>query len=157
MTLPSTSEPSAPRPSVPRLLLGAVGVGLIGVGLFNLLSIGFVDVLWVGFWLGLGLVLHDGVLAPATAALSKLAADRWPADKRRGLLIALVSVGSLTLIALPLFGQQGAVAGNDSLLGRNYLVGWAVACLLVLLGAGVAEAVGRVRAKRASSPSTTSR
>ena len=145
------------RPSMPRLLMGLVGVGLIAVGLFNLLSIGFVDLLWVGFWLGLGLVLHDGFLAPATAALSKLAADRWSADKRRVLLVALVAIGSLTLIAMPLIIQRGAVAGNDSLLGRNYLVGWAVACLLVLIGAGLAEVVGRVRAKRVSSPSTAPR
>lgn len=145
------------RPSLPRLLMGVGGVALIGVGLFNLMSIGFVDVLWVGFWLGLGLVLHDGVLAPATAALSKLAADRWSAKNRRVLLVALVCIGSLTLIALPLFGQQGAVAGNDTLLGRNYLLGWALACLLVLLGAALAEVVGRIRASREPRKSTASR
>lgn len=137
------------RPSTPRLLIGLGGVGLIGVGLFNLMSIGLVDLLWVGFWLGLGLVAHDGVLAPATAALSKLAADRWPAHRRRALLVALVGIGSLTLVALPLVIQQGSVVGNDTLLGRNYLLGWAVACLLVLLGAAAAEVVGRVRAGRA--------
>lgn len=137
------------RPSTPRLLIGLGGVGLIGVGLFNLMSIGLVDLLWVGFWLGLGLVAHDGVLAPATAALSKLAADRWPTHRRRALLVALVGIGSLTLVALPLVIQQGSVVGNDTLLGRNYLLGWAVACLLVLLGAAAAEVVGRVRAGRA--------
>jgi len=137
--------------------MGVIGVGLVGVGLFNLLSIGLVDVAWVVFWLGLGLVLHDGVLAPATAVLSGLAADRWSADKRRVLLVALVCIGSLTLIALPMIIQRGAVPGNETLLGRNYLLGWAIACLLVLLGAGLAEVAGRIRAKRVSSPSTTPR
>jgi len=145
------------RPSVPRLLMGLGGAGLIGVGLFNLLAVGLVNLLWVGFWLAAGLILHDGVLAPATAALSKLAADRWSAKARRVLLVALVCIGSLTLIALPLFGQRNAVAGNPTLLGRNYLAGWAVACLLVLIGAALAEVVGRLRAKRAAPRSTARR
>jgi len=143
-------------PSMPRLLLGLGGVTLIGAGLFNSFALDFVDLLWLGFWLAAGLVVHDGVLAPGTAGLSKLAADRWPAHGRRIPLVATVVIGSLTLIALPLLKQQGAVPGNSTLLGRNYLVGWAVACALVLLGAALAEVVGRVRARRLSPKSTAS-
>lgn len=145
------------RPSVPRLLLGLSGLGLLGIGLVNLAPLGLVDLLWLGFWLGLGLLLHDGVLAPATAAVSQLAAQRWSAKRRGGLLVATVCLASLTLIALPLFGQQGAVAGNDSLLGRNYLLGWGVACLLVLLASALAHLVGHLRTRKDSSQSTAAR
>ncbi|MDQ4038539.1 MAG: hypothetical protein M3313_09360 [Actinomycetota bacterium] len=154
MTRPAMRPPSVRRPSMPRLLLGLGGGGLLGIGLFNLLALGFHDLLWVGFWLGLGLVAHDGVLAPATAGLSKLAADRWPAHRRRVLLVAVVCIGTLTLLALPLVIQRDAVAGNDTLLGRNYLLGWAAACLLVVIGAGTAEVLGRMRSNRVPPRST---
>lgn len=135
------------RLPVVRLLLGIVGVSLIAVGLLNSLALGFIDLLWLGFWLGAGLVVHDGLLAPGTAGLSKLTA-RWPARRRRIPLVATVTIGSLTLIALPMIMQQDAVPGNPTLLGRNYLVGWAVACLLVLAGAALAALVARLRAPR---------
>lgn len=140
--------------AAPRLLIGLAGLVLIGVGLIEVLDLDLVDMLWLGFWLAAGVVAHDGVLAPATTVLGKLTADRLPAHRRRVLVVAAVSIGSLTLLVLPLLGQQGAVAGNDTLLGRNYLVGWAAACLLVVLGAALAEVVGRLRAKRDSAQST---
>jgi len=150
-----TSKPAVFNAGLLRLLAGAGGLALIGVGIVNLLGIDLVNLLWVGFWLAAGLVLHDGVLAPATAALSRLAADNWSVSRRRHFVIALIAIGSLTLIALPLLGRQNAVAGNPSLIGRNYLAGWAVACLLVILGVALAAAVGRLRAKRRTAQFTT--
>ncbi len=142
------------RPSVPRAAMGLGGVLLIGLGVVNLLAFDVVDLLWVFFWLGAGLILHDGVVAPATALAGKFAADRWSPTARRSLVIALVCIGSLTLIAVPLVIQHNAVAGNDTLLGRNYLVGWAIAALLVVVGVGLAEGVGRARAHRRQRQST---
>lgn len=135
------------RLPVLRLLLGLGGVTLIAVGLLNSLALGFIDLLWLGLWLGAGLVVHDGLLAPGTAGLSKVTA-RWPARRRRIALVATVTIGSLTLIALPMIMQQDAVPGNPTLLGRNYLVGWAVACLLVLAGAALAALIARLRVPR---------
>jgi len=152
MTRPVTSGAPAAR-----IAIGVGGLVLVGVGLFNLLGIDFVNLLWVGFWLAAGLFLHDFVLSPAIAVSSKLVARRWSVTGRRVPLVALVSIASLTLIALPLLGKPGAEAGNPTLLGRNYLVGWAAACLLVLLGAALAEVAGRVRARRGSRLSTTPR
>ncbi|MGI8722049.1 MAG: hypothetical protein ACR2JG_07460 [Geodermatophilaceae bacterium] len=150
------------KAGAPRLLIGLAGLVLMGVGAIELLEFDLVDLLWVGFWLAAGVVLHDGVLAPATSVLGslsadRLSADRLSADRRRLLVIAAVSVGSLTLLALPLILQQDGVAGNSSLLGRNYLVGWVVACALVLIGATIATVVGRVRAKRTAPKSTAAR
>lgn len=145
------------RPSVPRLVMGLGGVVLVGLGVVNLFDFDFVDLLWVGFWLGAGLFVHDGVVAPATAVGSKLAADRWSPTARRGALIALVCIGSLTLIAVPLVIEHNGVAGNSTLLARNYLGGWAIAGLLVLVGVGLAEGIARFRAHRRQRPSTTPR
>lgn len=145
------------RPTIGRQLMAVGGIALIGVGLFNLLVIDLVDLLWLGCWLAIGLVLHDGFLAPATAAVSKLAADRWAAKGRGVLLLALVSIAGLSLIAAPMMIQRDSVAGNPTLLGRNYFVGWAVACLLVLLGVVLAEVIGRVRAQRRKPQSTAPR
>lgn len=142
------------RPTVVRLVIGGAGLALVGVGLVNLLAIDPVNLLWVGFWLTAGLVLHDFVLSPALAVSSKLVARRWSAKGRRIPLVAVVSIGSLSLIALPLLGQPGAQAGNPTLIGGNYLIGWAAACLLVPFGAALAEVVVRVRAGRDSSSTT---
>ncbi len=140
--------------AAPRLLIGLAGLVLIGVGVIELLDFDLIDLLWVGFWLAAGVAAHDGVLAPTSAVAGKFTADRLPAHRRRALVIAAVSIGSLTLFAVPLMLAQGGVAGNPTLLGRNYLVGWLVACALVLTGATIAEVVGRVRAKRDSPQST---
>lgn len=145
------------RITIVRSLLGLAGVALIGVGAVNLLGLGLVDLLWVVFWLGAGLVLHDGVLAPTTAVLGKAAADRWSGRARGAVLVGLVSVGSLTLIAIPLMIQHNSVAGNDTLLGRNYLVGWLAACTLVAVGAALAEVVSRWRISRRDRQSTATR
>lgn len=145
------------KAAAPRLLIGLAGLVLIGVGAIELLEFDLVDLLWVAFWLAAGVVLHDGVLAPATTVLGTLTADRVAADRRRVLVIAAVSIGSLTLLAVPLMLQQDGVTGNSSLLGRNYLVGWLVACALVLVGATVAAVVGRAREKRVSPKSTAAR
>lgn len=145
------------KAAAPRLLIGLAGLVLIGVGAIELLEFDLVDLLWVAFWLAAGVVLHDGVLAPATTVLGTLTADRVAADRRRVLVIAAVSIGALTLLAVPLMLQQDGVTGNSSLLGRNYLVGWLVACALVLLGATVAAVVDRARANRISPKSTAAR
>lgn len=133
---------------VGRVLIGLGGVVLIGVGLFNLLDFGLVDLLWVAGWLAAGVALHDGVVAPSAGVVGRLGARRLSLRHRRVPVVALVCLGVLSLLALPLIGRMGAVAGNPTLLGRNYLLGWASACLLVLLGALVAEVLRRARVAR---------
>ncbi len=145
------------RPSVARLLIGTAGIVLLGLGGFNLLGVGFVNLLWVAAWLAAGLVLHDGFLAPSTAVLGKLAADRWSGRARRGAVVALVTMTALTLIAVPMMIKQDSIAGNSTLLGRNYAAGWAIACGLVVIGVIGAEVFGRIRTKGRREQSTASR
>lgn len=144
------SDADTRRTVLPRVLLGLSGLALMGVGVLELLAFDdVVDLLWLAGWLAAGVFLHDGVLAPATAVAGRYAARRWHIRGRVIPIVAGVSVGSLTLLALPLVGRQGSVAGNPTLLGRDYLVGWASACMLVVLGALLAESVRQVRANRA--------
>lgn len=143
------AEPAAEvegRPTTARLMLGVGGLVLIGVGLFELMGFGLLDLFWLALWLGAGVFLHDGVFGPATAILSRKAAARWSVKWRRIPLITLVCIATMTLIAVPLILAQGSVAGNPTLLGRNYLAGWAAACLLIVIGAALAEVRRRVRA-----------
>lgn len=140
--------PAAWGSAIPRLLIGLAGLALIGVGLIEMLVFDLVDLGWLVGWLAAGVILHDLVLAPASTVVAKLALRRWTVKERRITVVTSVCIGSLTLIALPLLGRQGAVADNPTLLGRNYLGGWAAACLLILLGALIAEVVRRVRANR---------
>lgn len=139
---------STARPSPVRLLLGLAGLVLIGVGAFSLREFGLLDLFWVAVWLVAGVAAHDGILAPGFALLSRSQARRVPKGMRRWVAVAVVPLAALTLIAVPLILQRDAVAGNPSLLGRNYLLGWLAACLAVLVGVGIGYLVSRGRAPR---------
>lgn len=139
---------SPARLSPVRLLLGLAGLVLIGVGAFALREFGLLDLFWVAAWLAAGVAVHDGILAPGFALLSRSQARRVPKGMRRWVAIAVVPLAALTLIAVPLILAQDSVVGNPSLLGRNYLLGWLATCLAVVIGVGIGYLVSRGRAAR---------
>jgi hypothetical protein len=128
---------------VSRGLLGAAGVAVAAYGVGLLLAEPG-DLLGVGAWLVSGVVVHDLVLAPV-AVLLVVAAGRWlPGAWRAPAAVALVVVGSVTLLAVPVLGRFGARADNPTLLDRPYLAGWAAIVGLALL-ATAAAALARSR------------
>ncbi|MET9696445.1 hypothetical protein ABZY31_05915 [Streptomyces sp. NPDC006529] len=150
--------------SIPRYLLGALGLVLIAVGVRQVLALP--DPLDVVIWLGGGLVLHDGIIAPlvflvglvlaaAGSGAVRLAPGRWPgpwSQGTRGLVRgALLTGGALVLITLPLLLRPGAPPNSSALplpYGRN---------LLIVLGAvlAVTAAAAGYRAVRRPRPGST--
>lgn len=103
------------------------------------------QVLAAGRWLVAGVLLHDGLLVPLTLLLVT-AASRWlPAPARVPGLVCLVVLGPLTLLAVPVLGEFGALPDNPTLLDRPYLAGWG---LIVALAAVVALVATLVRVRR---------
>ncbi|MDJ0382587.1 hypothetical protein [Streptomyces sp. G-G2] len=132
-----------------RWLLGALGLLLIAVGLRQVVALP--DPLSVLIWLGGGLVLHDGLIAPLVLAVGLLGAAAFAAGPARGLVRgALLTGGALTLITLPLLLRPGA-APNPSALplpyGRNLLIVLGAVLLLTLAAAGFLAARRRARAR----------
>jgi len=93
-------------------------------------------------WLVGGVLLHDVVLAPATVVLGWAALRVARPERVRPWAVALVLLGPLTLLALPVLGRFGARPDNPTLLDRPYWFGWIVVVALVAAGILIA---GRAR------------
>jgi hypothetical protein len=123
-----------------RYALGALGVLLGLYGAYVLLTrqdLG--QLVSLGLWLAGGLVVHDAILAPVVLALAWTYRST-PAPMRRAASVALVVVGSLSVLAVPVIGRFGARPDNVTLLDRPYFWSWVV---LVVLSMVVVLVVGR--------------
>jgi hypothetical protein len=86
-------------------------------------------------------VLHDFVLAPLVLALVALGARVAPVAARVPAASALVVLGAVTLLAVPVLGRFGARPDNPTLLDRNYTAGWFALAGVALLATVVAALV----------------
>jgi hypothetical protein len=118
---------------VTRLLFGLAGAAAAAYGGLLLLDDDFGDLVDMGVWLVSGVLLHDLALTPLVillvVAASRLLPDAWRAPAAA----ALVVLGSVTLLAIPVLGRFGARADNPTLLDRSYWMGWALIAGLTLL------------------------
>jgi hypothetical protein len=122
-----------------RLALGLVGVLLGGYGAFLLLGRQDGDQLVnAAIWLASGVVLHDLGLAPVVLGLVAIGARLAPVPARAPTAAALVVLGSVTLLAVPVLGRFGARPDNPTLLDRDYTAGWLALAGVVVLTTVVA-------------------
>ncbi|HET6152983.1 MAG TPA: hypothetical protein VFE15_08500 [Marmoricola sp.] len=126
-----------------RGFLIALGVGIAVWGVHVLLGLGRHNLIAALTWLVGGVVLHDGVLAPITIAvffvISRVARRPLPVPVIVGGLV----LSTVTLLASPTILRLGLIKDNDSLLDRNYTVGWLVFAGLTLLIVTAATLRGR--------------
>ena len=116
-----------------RLLIGAVGVAMGLFGLLRFLQHDLSDTANAVLWLAGGVVVHDALLAPITIAATVAAARFLP--RRAWAVVAggLVVLLTVTVTAIPVLGSWGARPDNPTLLDRNYVMGWCVFAILVLV------------------------
>lgn len=122
-----------------RIIVAALGAAATAYGLWLLVDRQPGQLAGVGVWVAGGIVAHDGLLAPLVVAGGVAVAVRGPASLRRPLLWAVVVLGPLTLIAVPVLGRFGAKPDNATLLDRPYWLGYVVVVGLglLLIAAGV--------------------
>ena len=130
-----------------RLVLGALGVAAATYGGWLLLDRGN-DFVAVATWLVVGVVLHDGLIAPLTILVCLVAARLLPAPARAPAAAGLVVLGSVTLLAVPVLGRFGARPDNPTLLDRNYAAGWGVIAALTVAGVLLATYAAARRTRR---------
>jgi hypothetical protein len=130
------------------LVVAGVACGLWGVWLMRDFTRG--QLTSEGFWLAGGVVLHDAVLAPVVVVVGHLASRLLPRHFRGPIATAFLIWGTLTIVFLPVLSGQGGKAGNDTILGRPYVLSWLVMTLLLAGYAAVAGARRRIRSARAS-------
>jgi hypothetical protein len=131
-----------------RLLIGAAGTAFAAYGVWLLLSRQRLDQLFsVALWLAGGVVAHDALLAPLSIAAVWLGARLLPAGVRGPAAVGGLVLGSLTVVALPVLIAAGRRDDNPTLLDRDYLAGWAVVSLLVVIAVLGAGALGSYRSR----------
>ncbi|WP_330333672.1 hypothetical protein OHS33_30760 [Streptomyces sp. NBC_00536] len=131
-----------------RYLLGGLGLLLIAVGIRQVIALP--DPLDVAIWLGGGLVLHDGIIAPLVLGVGLLLAAGaraagWSAAARGLVRGALLTGGVLVMVTLPLLLRPGAPPNPSALplpYGRNLLLVLGAVLALTLV-AGATLAAGR--------------
>jgi hypothetical protein len=132
-----------------RALVLGLGVIIGAYGAYLLLSRQNADQLVnAGVWLASGVVLHDFVLAPLVLGLVVVGTRITPAAARMPAAAALVVLGSVTLLAVPVLGRFGARTDNPTLLDRDYRAGWLAFVGVVLLVTVVATLVRSRRQSR---------
>jgi hypothetical protein len=135
-----------------RWFLGGIGV-LVGVyGAYLLLSRQDLDQLVsAAIWAAGGVLVHDGLIALASLVAVAVGGRLLPRAARAPAAVAMVVLGSVTLVAVPVLGRFGARSDNPTLLDRDYWLGWSAIVVLVLAAAVVASVL-RARRTAVSDP-----
>jgi hypothetical protein len=130
-----------------RSLLAVGGLAMAAYGVVRLLQEDLSDVVDAFVWLGAGVLVHDGLVAPATLVL--MAVSTWvvPEWLRGPVAAGFVVLATVTVAAVPVLGRFGARPDNPTLLDRDYGTGWLVLAALVAL-AVAAAAVRNLRRAR---------
>jgi hypothetical protein len=112
----------------------ATGLLGLGYGVLLLARLGWDNLTATATWLVGGVLLHDAALAPLTIAVA-LVALRWvPRARLAQWTVALIVLGPVTLLSVPVLGRYGARTSEPSLLDRHYWLGWWALVVVVLGG-----------------------
>jgi hypothetical protein len=130
-----------------RILLVAVGVAAGLFGALRLLQTGWDNIFHAGIFLVGGVAVHDGFLAPVTIAVTVLGTRLLPPAVRGRVTLGLAVLLTVTASALPAILRLGARPDNVTVLPRNYLVGWVVFAVVVLVATVVVDLVVSRRAR----------
>ena len=139
-----------------RALLALAGFAAAAYGGLLLADDSRGDLVDVATWLVSGVVLHDLVLAPIVVVVIVVGARRLPEAWRGPAAAALVVLGSVTLVAIPVLGRFGARPDNPTLLDRPYVAGWALIATVTVLVTVATIVVRTRRLRRATAPGTGS-
>ncbi len=116
-----------------RALLIAAGVAAGAYGASLLFDLGQHNLVATVKWLAGGVVLHDGILGPATIAIAVVAARLLRGRVPAPVIVGGIVLGTVTVVAIPVLGRFGQRSDNATLLDGSYVVGWFVFAGLTLL------------------------
>lgn len=104
-----------------RLTLGVLGVLLAAYGAFRLLSQTSIShPRELAEWLAAGVVIHDGLVVPATMAVGAAISAFVPSRARRYVQGTLVCAAVITVPALVLIRRRGTQPGVKALENQDY-------------------------------------
>jgi hypothetical protein len=104
-----------------RIILAITGIDLGLFGVFRLVTeIPVHSLLVLVLWMLAALAIHDGLVSAAVVAVSSLLRRYVPDRGRRFLQIALIMIGLIIVIAIPIIFLRGSQLPAKALLLRNY-------------------------------------
>lgn len=140
------------RTAAARVALIAVGALLLVRGAWvAATTIPSVDRVHVAIWFALGVVVHDGLLAPFSVLLGRFALPRLPVSARWGARALLAWVAAVLIIGLPLVRQSPRRANPTIEFGHPF-VGL---CVAMALGAAAVVAIQTAMTVRRARTSVT--
>ncbi len=98
-----------------------------------------------------GVVLNDLLIAVAALVVGFLVIRFLPVAVRAPVAVGSIVLGSVTLLAVPVLLSYGRKPDNPTLLDRDFVGGWAVFAVLVVVAVAVACVV-RLRSARSARP-----
>ncbi|MDY6998326.1 MAG: hypothetical protein SW019_17135 [Actinomycetota bacterium] len=110
-----------------------VAVGLLGIGYGALLLWEFepVIILRIAVWAAVGVVVHDFVFAPLSAAAGLAGRRLIPAGWLPPVAVAALCTVVLVLLAIPVYDKPGMRPDNMTVLNRDYPLGFWVSVGIV--------------------------
>lgn len=166
MTTPPAPGEREPARLTTRLFIGGAGVALAGYGVYRILSQPrLTRPTELLRWLITAVVVHDGLLVPATMIIGAGLTALVPARARRYLQGVLVAIALLTPPVLVEIHRRGSQPTAKALVGQNYaahlvwiaatVAGLGLAAYLVRRyrdhGAGGSESVSRTNTRPSAS------
>jgi hypothetical protein len=137
-----------------RIALIAAGGLLLAFGAFRLLiQLERGDLVALALWLVVAVVIHDGVIAPATVGVG-VVLTRVPPRARRYVQGVLVVGALITVIAVPLIRRRNTQPEVKAILLRDYAGNLALLLGLVVAVGVVLYLVRVAREQRTSRPDT---
>lgn len=131
--------------TIVRAALMAAGILLGWYGIAILLDFPPPALISVILWFSAGILLHDIIFAPLSAALGlggrHLLPTRWWAPTACGATCTV----ALLLLAAPLLGRREAMPDNPTVLDRPYTLSLAVALLAVWTLVAITLVINRPR------------
>ena len=104
-----------------RIILAIAGIGLGVFGVLRLVTeIPVHSLLVLVLWMLAALAIHDGLVSAAVVAVTSLLRRYVPDRGRRFLQIALIMIGLIIVIAIPMIFLRGSQPPAKALLLRNY-------------------------------------
>ena len=117
-----------------RIVLATAGILLLLYGAVSLLTnVDFGTLLLLALWLIGAVVIHDGIVSPLVIGVGWALHLFVPPRARRYLQGGLIAAALITVVAIPMIAQQGALPASKGLLQQNF--GGNLSLLLGIVGA----------------------
>ncbi len=133
-----------------RTVLATLGVAAGVYGLVLLLFGPMKDPVSVAIWFAGGVIVHDFLLSPLLVGGGVGAARVLPSSVRGPLAYGVMATLALVGVAAPVLFRSHGI-GNQTVLDRNYPLGFAIAVGVVWVAVAVVVAA-RVRRSRGATP-----